>query len=126
MSSGIKRAKARDEEQPDSLAFEVTKPVDLAGLAEEIRLAHGWRKEVGLTAEGDLAAASPEAPVTVWVMRSDADSNAVRRAMTAHQGVEPAPPHTDELADLRSKVEAGGTLTEDEVQTALRLLLTRG
>ena len=125
--SGIKRLKARDEEFEEAVAFSVAKPLgDLPGLAEQIKEAHGWRKDVALTVEGDLAAASPENPAVLWVLRADADANAVRRAVTAHQEVESSAPQDDELTRLRLKAADGEDLTADEMQSALRLLLTRG
>jgi hypothetical protein len=124
MVTSIKRDSERDGEHgKGSLAFSVTKPVVLHLLDEEITKAHGWRKDSGLVAEGDPASASEDSPVTVWVLRADAETNTVRKAVTAHQGVEDV---SDEVAPLRAKAQSGEDLSADEMQVAIRLLLTRG
>lgn len=125
--SAARRLKERDEDRPGGQAYEVTKPVELLSLADAIRTAHGWRADLALITEGDPAQASPENPVVLWVMREDARASTVRSAVTAHQGVETERDlASEELAVLRAKVADGDALTETEVQTALRLLLTRG
>lgn len=127
MVSASKRLPERDGEHgPGSLAFEVTKPVLLNILDGEITEAMGWRKQAGLVAEGDTTTASAEHPAVVWVLRGEVDSRTVKQAVTAHQGVE-APASDDEEFDrLSAKARAVLDLTAAEVQTALRLLLTRG
>lgn len=123
MPTHAKRDSERDEEQPGSLAFVISKPVVLHDLDVEITKAHGWRKDAGLVCEGDPSTASEQDPVTIWVLRDDAETNTVKKAVTAHQGVEDAP---DELAALREKASTDEALTSDEMQMAIRLLLTRG
>ena len=121
-----KRLPERDREHDGAVAFTVTKAVDLESLAEQIKIAHGWRKDLGLVAEGDPAAASPEKPVVLWVLRSEASTDTVRRVVTAHEGTEAQVFEDDEVTALRAKVDAGQDLTASEIQTALRLILTRG
>ena len=121
-----KRNKARDGEHEGALAFTLTSPVDLATLSTHLSEQMGWRKDSGLVAEGNLAEASEDSPATLWVLRSDVDAHAVRRAVTAYQEVEADTSSEDEFSVLAAKAATGEDLTDEEMQTAVRLLLTRG
>ena len=122
-----KRNKARDGEHEQALAFTLTAPVhDLAGLSALLSEQMGWRKDSGLVGEGDLVTASEDTPATLWVLRSDVDAHAVRRAVSAYQEVEADTSLQDEFSVLAAKAATGEDLTDEEMQAAVRLLLTRG
>lgn len=123
----VRRLKERDGEFGDeSLAFEVTHPIALDRAEEEIRAAHNWRNGPGLVGEGSLHEASEESPVVIWVTRTDADPRTVKRLLAAHEGAKAEPTDDDGLAGLIEKVKQGEDLDSAEIQTALRVLLTRG
>lgn len=120
-----KRLAERDDEVAEkSTAFVIDKPIhDLVLLDERIAEEHGWRKNAGVMAEGNVAEASSKNPVTIWVLRSDdSDTNAIKKAITSAQAEKPAP---DPLAELRAKADSGEDFTSEEIQTALRTLLLR-
>lgn len=126
MTTYARRDAERDGERGEgSLCFRLTKPVVLHELDEEVTAEMGWRKPAGLVTEGDPLNASEENYVSVWVLRPDVDANAVKRAVTAHQGVKAAEAASDVLTGLREQVAQGQPLSESDLQTAVRLLLTR-
>jgi hypothetical protein len=105
----------------ESEAFTLTKPVNLGVLDVELQNAMGWDQVAGLMAEGDPAHASEKKPVTIWVMR-DVDAKGFSKVVTAHDNPKPV---SEAFVDLVTKASAGEKLTSDELQDAVRGLLTR-
>lgn len=68
----------------EGLRLTLHKPVKLGLLEEEIAHAHNWRKMPGLSVSGNLAEASAENPVILWVHREDAEAKKVIKAIEDH------------------------------------------
>lgn len=120
MAGGLKRLAARDGEVGrGSVAFTLTKPIEMAQLADE--LAAEFHHPPGIVARGDLAQASEENPLTLWVM-GDVETNDIKKAVTKHK---PATPATAERPSFLDKPE-DEPFTDEEIQQALRWLLRRG
>ncbi len=67
--ASVRRLSNRDGEwQQGSMAFTLTKPVDLGRLDVELQQAMGWDQVAGMMAEGDPATASDEHPAVIWVL----------------------------------------------------------
>lgn len=128
MSNAKRLNKMDDESVEGSLAWELTSPVDLAQLDAEIVAEMNWRKPAGLLVEGIAEEASTENPLTLWVTHENGKVSVISRVIKDH---EPDPnwrPDGEEAdrmtaADLLTRIEDGATLTQDEIATALRLLL---
>lgn len=114
MSTAAKRLKKMDTE--DALAYEITSPATLHVLGEEMAKAHRWRKVPELTADGNLATASPDLPVVLYVHRTDADDPKVALAVKRHT------PETEEPSWM-AKARGDEDLDPTEIQQALRFLL---
>lgn len=118
-----KRLPERDGEHAEgSLAFQVFKPIDLAALDADFRTEHPDLAFTGMVAEGDLAAASKDEPVIVWALLGEGASinaNDFRSVVSSNDIPE------DPMAPIIDKARAGEDLTPDEMQQALRALLTR-
>lgn len=113
----VKRLAKRDgEAAQDSLAFAVDSPISLEHLGEE--LAGGSGSPPVLVAEGNLAKASEDDPITVWVV--GVDTNAFKKAVKNHAG----PTQVDRPAYLDKPEDEA--FTDEEIQQALRYLLKRG
>lgn len=115
-----RRHDERDQDHEGSVAFEVTKPIRLDQLDAELAAQLGLEPGIGMSAEGNLATASEETPVTVWVHLPDVKLNDFRKVVNTH---EPEPTQADLLAELRAKAADGKDLTGKEIQQAVRLLL---
>lgn len=116
----IKRDKDRDGEHgEESVAFILTKPVDLGLLGEEIKEAQELEEVPGIVTEGTVSRATAKNPVTLWVLDPDVDATKLRGIVSKHE----LP--LNEFEALALKAQDGEKLTEDEIQTALRLLLLR-
>lgn len=124
MANPVKRTNERDGEFGDeSVAFTLTKPVDLATLESELSEAMNWRKDAGLIADGDAALASADTPVVLWVMRSDVTPATLRSVVTKHQMPEGP---SDRLAWLLEVLEDDEAHQEpDPVREAVVYLLRR-
>lgn len=121
MSTHIKRDPERDDEvAKDAVAFTLTKPVDPALLDAELSAKMNWRKDGGIVTEGDVSRASPENPVSLWVLRGDVDAAALRSVVSAHET--PDDPE-DDLQPLREKALAGEEFSPEESQAVLRALV---
>lgn len=120
MAGGLKRQAARDGEVGrGSVAFTLTKPIQMDQLAQEF--ADDFHHPPGIVARGDLTQASEENPQTIWIM-GDVETNELKKAVTRHK---PAAPSTVERPSFLDKPE-DEPFTDDEIQQALRWLLKRG
>lgn len=130
MADALMRCAERDGEHDDALAFTLTKPVDLAGLDAELRDEEGWRKEAGLVAEGDVANASEDEPVTLWVQRGDETSTStLKRVVNAHVRDDHRRSRVElreQVDALRAKAQRGEDFNDDEIQTILRRIVLAG
>lgn len=81
----LERHPERDGEYPDSTCFLLTKQVDdLALLDKELADAHGWERPQGLTAEGLVGEAGPDAPTPLWVHHTEVNVGLAQRVVEGH------------------------------------------
>lgn len=121
-----KRLTKRDgEHTEDSLAYEVTTPVNLGQLDAEIVAEMGWRKAAGLVVEGLVENATEEEPVVLWVTHGGAKASTVTSVIKDHEPDSSWRPESSDASreGLISKLESGGSLDSDEVRQALLILL---
>ena len=120
-----KRNSGRDGEMGRKTAFDIDAPVDLASLDRELSEELGLNGRVGLIADGDLTAASPQNPVTVWTVTQEVETNTFKKVFTAHDGEKlvAADAAFEEL--LRKARDSDDPFTPDEIDLALRSLLRR-
>lgn len=119
MAGVVERLPERDEEHPDSVAFALHKPVDLAKLDRELAEAHGWDGPTGLTVEGVVGEVGSD-PATLWVHHPDVRANLMRSVVDAHEVT-----NDNDIEALRQKALADEDLSDTEIQQALRALLRR-
>lgn len=113
-------------------AVQVTSPVRLDQLDHEITSEFGWRKQAGISAYGDPAAASEEEPVTLYVDgRTDEVSDEDFLRLVRDHTPDPewnTPGHTaapdPTFEEAKERVLGTGTLHHADLRAVLRGLLT--
>ena len=128
--SQVKRQKNFDNPHgSEAMAFEIHSPIRLDQLDAEIVAAMGWRKGAVLSVDGSASDASANAPAVLFVGHAKPDQALVMAAITAYV---PDPEWTPKgepvskatVNEVRAHARAGATLSPDEIQVALRHLLT--
>lgn len=114
----------------DSQRFTWTRPVTVGQLQAELDETVGPQVRVAMVfprdSDGVEVQADTQNPITVYVTPSSADLAAVRQVLAAHRP-DPYYGMSDEEregAQLREKIASGADLTMDEMQQALRLLIS--
>jgi hypothetical protein len=103
----------------DSMTFEVTSEIDTYQLEQEISERVGKQVHVALEVPlGQIA--SKEHPATLYVSPGTVDGRTVRGAIVSHV---PAQSDQSEREVLVKKLTSGETLTQDDITSALKLLL---
>lgn len=114
------RLPSRDGEKGEgSVAFKVTKPVDLDSLGRELVESHGWERGLGLISEGSASKAGPKTPAVIWVLAGDLEvnTNKVKSVVDHHELPR------SEYNDLVTKAQTGQDFTPEETQKILRIVL---
>ncbi|PPS89450.1 hypothetical protein [Streptomyces sp. MH60] len=113
----------------DSYRFTWTRQVEVGQLQAEVTETLGPSVQVAavipIDEDGMPGPVSAEDPITFYVTPSSVDLAAVRRVLAEHRP-DPYYGMSDEeraQAQLREKIAAGGQLTPDEMQMALRMLV---
>jgi hypothetical protein len=121
-----------DNDEPrtrEQYAVLITSPVRLDQLDAEITHAMGWRKQAGLSADGDAEQASPENPARLYVERHEetddetflqAVANHTPDSAWVHQDMEEPP----SFETAKEKVLGNGRITMNDLRAVLRGLLT--
>jgi hypothetical protein len=114
----------------DSQRFDWPHPVSIGQLQVEVEEALGEHIRVAfippVDEEGADEEVSEEHPLIVYVTPSSADVTAVRQVMAAHRP-DPYYGMTDEerqAVQLQEKIRSGAELSMEEIQTALRMLVS--
>ncbi|MFD8648642.1 hypothetical protein [Streptomyces mirabilis] len=114
----------------DSQRFTWTRNVTVGQLQAELDETVGPEVRIAMVfprdSDGVEVEADDQNPITVYVTPSSADLAAVRQVMAAHRP-DPYYGMSDEErgdAQLRVKIASGAELTMDEIQRALRLLVS--
>lgn len=138
MTTEVKRLSARDDEHSkDGLAFEVSSPVNVAQLEEEIKEATGWRSPAGLVLDGGRideetglfgplpeGEASEGVKTTLTVTHDNIDAKVVARVIRDHEPVPArAPAGKVDAQSAIERAEAGMTLTPEELTAVVTHLL---
>jgi hypothetical protein len=121
---------AKDPFLGNSQCFTWARDLGIGQLQEEV--SESLSPEVRIAAlfphdgQGELLPVDAQHPITIYVTPSSADLAAVRQVLAAHRP-DPYYGMSDEertQAHLRAKIAAGEDLTPDEMQMALRMLVT--
>ena len=125
----VKAVPERDGEHGEGFrAFEVTSPLNPDTFAVSLSgfIGIDKRQPMGVIYEGMPLEASADAPVVMWVQSRDVVADHIQSVLADHDPSTPAPFVVDQetLVALAAKAH-DGPLSDDEVQTALRLLLQR-
>jgi hypothetical protein len=110
----------------DSMSFDVTSPIDISQLQEEISEKVGEQVQAVLSVEDIDHTISVGRPAVVFVHPKSLDGRTVRGAITSHVPIVPVTNEVStEITAALEKLASGATLTTAEISLVLTLLVSK-